>query len=81
MKQPNDTNSRKKFLLLGLGALFTATGLRFFTRGKKEIKDTVKMLTEDGRLVEIDKDQLSGIQRKITDKELQAWVKNKPAQP
>ncbi len=32
------------------------------------------MLTQDGRLVEIDKSLLASSGKKITDKELQKWV-------
>jgi hypothetical protein len=41
----------------------------------KKKKDTVKMLTQDGRLVEIDKHMIAGSKRKITDTELKSWVR------
>jgi hypothetical protein len=70
--------SRKNFLLLGMAAFCAATTLRFFTRGKKKTPETVKMLTQDGRLVEIDKTMLALRSKKITNEELKQWVKNKP---
>lgn len=73
---PSTPPSRKKFLLLTAAAFCSATLLRFITRGKRKESTTVKMLTEDGRLVEIDKTLLAPRGKKITDNELQQWVKN-----
>jgi intracellular sulfur oxidation DsrE/DsrF family protein len=70
--------TRKNFLLLGIAAFCSATALRFFTRGKKKTPETVKMLTQDGRLVEIDKTLLALRTKKISNEELKQWVKNKP---
>lgn len=75
--------TRRKFVL-GLGVLsaFTAitasVSLPFFKKksakadGKKNI---VKMLTEDGRLVEIDGSLITASKKKATNKELQNWIK------
>ncbi len=72
--------SRKKFLLWAAAVLSSATVLRFFSAPKKPVKsDTVKMLTQDGRLVEIDKSMLASGGKKISNEELKQWVKNKPA--
>ena len=66
--------SRKQFVVWGLGILSSVTVLKaVFKKDKK--KETVKMLTEDGKLVEIDATLLSAKKRKITNSELQAWVK------
>ena len=79
MSQPlHDASSRKKFLLRTFTAFCSATALRIFTRGKKEKSETVKMLTQDGRLVEIDKSQFELRGRKISNVELQKWIKTKP---
>ncbi len=76
MKQDTQTPpSRKNFLLLGIAAFFSAAGLNFLTRPKKKKAVTVKMLTQDGRLVEIDKNIIAARGKKITDTELQQWVK------
>ena len=40
---------------------------------KKE--EPVKMLTEDGQLVEVDMKHLTGQRRKLQTKEIQGWVK------
>lgn len=53
--------------------LFAVAGVWFGQKRKK--KSTVKMLTQDGRLVEIDAALLEKKGRKITDAELQSWVK------
>ena len=42
---------------------------------KKEKKNTVKMLTQDGKLVEVDADKLyCGKRKKISDEQLKNWV-------
>lgn len=68
--------SRKKFLLLGIAAFCSATILRFIPNRKvKKNSATVKMLTQDGKLVEIDRNLLGPAGKKISDKDLQQWVK------
>jgi hypothetical protein len=66
--------SRKKFLWWGATALTSVTVFRFFKSPKKEKPGMVKMLGQDGRLVEIDPKMVTH-GKKITDKELQQWVK------
>lgn len=67
--------SRKKFFLWGLGilSLFSVFGIRFSPKQKKS--GTAKMLTEDGKLVEVDISALNGNGRKASNSELQNWVK------
>ncbi len=36
------------------------------------------MLSEDGKLVKVDKNMLASPGKKISNKELQDWIKNKP---
>ena len=66
--------SRRSFFLksAGLAAAAAITGWFGFSQKKKN--ETVKMLTQDGRLVEIDKKLLVSSGKKISDKELQTWV-------
>ena len=59
-----------------IAAFCSATVLRIITRKKKEQGDTVKMLTQDGTLVEVDRKLLGPAGRKISNGELQQWVKN-----
>lgn len=85
MPQTNNSSSRKKFLWWGAAALAAIAGSRLFsTRQKKNLPGekgaTVKMLTQDGRLVEVDKTLLASGSKKISTEELKQWVNNKPAQ-
>ena len=73
--QTDKPSSRKKFLFLGLSAVAFFSVFKLIRPGKK--KQTVKMLTQDGKLVEIDQDLISEKKRKITDTELKGWVKNR----
>lgn len=76
MQEVKKTNSRKKFLLWTATALASVTALKFLSGSKKkEEKPTVRMLTQDGKLVEIDRELVIQSARKISDKELQQWVK------
>lgn len=79
MQHHTKTNSRKKFLLWGTALVASFTAFRFFS-GKPRSKapaagDTVKMLTQDGQLVEIDKTLLAATGQKISNEDLQQWVK------
>jgi hypothetical protein len=79
MKEENKTSSRKKFVLGGIALLTSLTALKFWFPKNKTVsaakKNTVKMLAQDGRLVEIDKALLNSKSKKITDEELKTWVK------
>jgi len=81
MEQPTPA-SRKKFLWWGAAIAASFTGLRFFSKRKqesiKEESETVKMLTQDGRLVAIDKNLLGCGKQKISNEELKQWVNKKP---
>lgn len=80
MKQESTASSRKKFLLWGALAIGATALSRFIPgRSQKEKPSTVKMLAEDGSLVEIDETLLTS-GKKITNPELQSWIKNKPGQ-
>jgi len=69
--------TRKKLISwLGILSLFSMAGVAF-KPWKNKTPKTVRMLTEDGKLVEIDADLLASNSKKISDKELQNWVKNK----
>lgn len=74
MRTENKNQSRRRFIGLGLVSATVFSALKFIlpSRGKKT---TVKMLTQYGRLVEIDRDLMPSSKRKITDPELRAWVK------
>lgn len=75
MQEAQPATSRKKFLLWSATILSSATIFRFIKVPKKKKPDTLKMLTQEGKLVEIDKKLLVSPGKKITNKELQQWVK------
>jgi hypothetical protein len=80
MQQLNKTSSRKKFLLWGSAILSSLTVLNLLG-GQKKKKDetvTVKMLGQDGKLVEVDVEKLAcGKRKKISDQQLKNWVVKK----
>jgi hypothetical protein len=69
--------TRKNFLFGGLSLAAVAA---FFKWGNKpEKKKTIKFLTQDGKLVEIDADKLPVTKRLASKADIQNWVKpNKP---
>jgi len=76
MKQaPQSPPSRKNFLLLAIAAFFSAVFARLLVSRKKKPAETVKMLTQEGYLVEIDKSIIAARHTKISDRDLQQWVK------
>jgi len=75
-EQKKNTTSRKKFFLWSLGVLASATALKYFMWNKNsKKKNTVKMLTQDGILVEVDKELLNTSTERITNDGLQKWIK------
>jgi hypothetical protein len=85
MQQPDKLSSRKKFLIWGTAVLTSLTAFKLFAGSKKlpgspegEKKKTVKMLTRDGKLVEVHVEQLyCGKRKKISDEQLKNWVVKK----
>jgi len=75
MDNDNKIQSRKKFIGLGVSAAALFTAFKFWAPKKKKETKTVKMLTQDGKLVEVDIAALSPKKKKITNKELQNWIK------
>jgi hypothetical protein len=78
------TVSRKKFIVWGAGfSAMLAIPSVFLFRKKKQSAAAepkiVKMLGQDGKLVEVDLSKVSR-QGQITDKEIHTWVKSKPNQ-
>jgi hypothetical protein len=79
MQETKIRRSRKSFLLWATAVLGSLTALRMFR--PKPQQDKIVMLTEDGKLVEIDSNLLKSGARKVTNPELQAWVKSRPSKP
>lgn len=85
METNQKDNSRRKFLWGGLGILSTFSALKFIMPKKQKVviscappATTTKMLTEDGKLVEVDISKIRKTGVKVSDKEIATWVKNKP---
>jgi hypothetical protein len=77
MEQSPKISNRKKFLLWTATALSSLTVLKFIPRNKPKETETIKMLTQDGKLVEVDVTKLGcGKRKKISDDELKTWVTN-----
>ncbi|MGH2552317.1 MAG: hypothetical protein ACRDEB_01305 [Chitinophagaceae bacterium] len=81
--QQTGNSTRKKFLLWGAALFSSATLFKIFSGSKKSKPTehsvntgTTKLLTQDGKLVEVDKKLLTSGSRKISDQELQQWIKN-----
>ena len=68
---------RRKVLYWVAGALSAVVFFKFIPRKEKKKQKLVKMLTEDGQLVEVDMSHLSGQKRKIKPDEIHTWVKRK----
>ncbi|MEO8172875.1 MAG: hypothetical protein ABI581_07320 [Sediminibacterium sp.] len=85
--EPVSTEQKtRRTLLSGIGLLSIFSFFRLvFPVRKKDIiscappaeKQTMKFLTQDGVLVEVDVSNLNSSKEKISDKGLQAWIKNK----
>jgi len=71
MKNP----SRRKFLFAGLSLAALLATLRFTTKKRDEQKTTLKFLTQDGRLVELDASKMPVTKQAATKQDLQNWVK------
>ena len=85
MENEKNIPSRRKFVA-GFGVLSLLAAIGITVASKKtaktilscdpsQKKKTVKMLTQDGKLVEIEEDKLTHQRKKITDEELKSWVK------
>ena len=70
----NKKQSRRKFLTWSVATAAVFTAVKYILPSKKKT-ETVKMLTQDGKLVEIDIAALPSAKKKITNKELQNWIK------
>ena len=81
MNNLNKVQTRKKFIGAGITAAAFLTAFRFIMPEKNTPKaNTVRMLTQDGKLVEVEveeKNLVSDKRSKITDEELKNWVSKK----
>jgi len=76
--------SGRRKLLAGIGALSLFSLLKTGLFPKKssaiacapeEKKQTMRVLSQDGRLVEVDISRIKLLEKKISDKDLQEWVR------
>jgi hypothetical protein len=80
---PKDTSARRKLIAaIGVFSLLPILQLGWFNKKKEVIgcapettKKTIKFLTQDGTLVEVDASRVSMGKEKISNKQLQSWVK------
>lgn len=70
--------TRKKFLFWGLGisSVFVLPSFLRFTK-KPTPPKMVKMLTQDGKLVEVEIQKISGTKTKISNKDIHNWIAKK----
>lgn len=83
MDNDNKLQSRKKFIGLGVSAAALFATFKFWSPTKIAVKKqppTVKMLSQDGKLVEVDIAALPSRKKKITNKEMQGWIKKQGVQ-
>jgi hypothetical protein len=78
-KSDNTSSSRKKFLVWGAALLGFFGILKYMNRKEEEPpRNTVKMLSQDGTLVEVDASKIyCGNRKKVSDEELKNWVAKK----
>ena len=75
MEQPQKVSSRKQFLLWGATVLSSFALFRFTAGKKPKTSTTVKMLSQEGKLVEVDIEKLSPSKgKKVTQEQLKNWV-------
>ena len=74
MNTEDQNKGRRKFIAWGVASAALFAAVKFMLPGKPK-KETVKMLTEEGKLVEVDIAALPSKKKKITNQELQNWIK------
>ena len=78
MENESEKVSRKKFLTwsVGISSLLAVPAFLKHPANKKQIK-SVKMLTQDGRLVEIDFANIPPKKKKIKTEDIHSWISKK----
>lgn len=74
MEQLKKQTSRKSFLEWGMGMVFVFVGAGFLFRKPQKQARTVKMLTEDGKLVEIDVTNIPIQKQKLRNGQIHTWI-------
>jgi hypothetical protein len=75
----NKNVSRKKFLAwsVGVSSLLAVPAFLKFSNKKKKQSATAKMLTRDGKLIEIDVANIPSRKRKVKTEDIHTWVSRK----
>ncbi len=74
MASPEKNQTRRKFISWGISSAALLAAVKFISPAAPK-KRTVKMLGQDGKLVEVDIAALPSKNKKITNGELQTWIK------
>lgn len=74
MSTENKNQTRRRFIIWGFASAAVIAAVNFFKPSSPKGK-TVKMLTQDGKLVEVDIAAIPDKKKKITNVELQNWIK------
>ena len=77
MDNTHKKQTRKRFIAIGISTAALFTAFRFFIPRKKKKSEKIKMLTQDGRLVEVEVSKLSSKRKKIKDADIHTWVQRK----
>lgn len=80
LHQKKEDSSRKKFIVWTVGILGSLSVLKFMKRKPVEpTTNTIKMLAQDGTLVEVDASNLlyCGRKKKASDDDVKTWVTKK----
>jgi uncharacterized membrane protein YvbJ len=79
MENENKNVSRKKFLAwsVGISSLLAIPAFLKFSGKKNKGSKTVKMLTQDGRLVEINVADVPFKKKKIKTADIHTWINKK----
>jgi hypothetical protein len=79
MEKDKKKLSRKNFLSWGAGITSLLVLPSFFRSKKKKQGEKVKMLTQDGRLVEIAIENIPAKKGKIKSADIHTWINKKPS--
>jgi len=72
---PEKKSSGRRRLIVWSAAILSGVSLFRWLLPREKLTETVKMLTRDGKLVEVDKRLLPAKKTKINNKDLLSWVK------
>lgn len=76
--EENKVSRRKLLGWIGVVSLFASAGAAFRPWANRKKPKTVKMLTQDGKLVEVDASALASTRTRISDHGLRSWINRKP---